>query len=306
MRPRTSIARAGFTLVELLVSITLILVLAGLAILFIPRINEGQNNTRAATQLQQWINIAKQMAAKDRAPRGIRLLPGKTNIVQVTDLEYIEEPEPYTLGAVAFTGGGSGYLNLKTQSTATVNAAGTTVNFTNNSRLLTGGFTTPGEYPVQPGDYLELAGVPYKINTINANGTRLTLTTAAPASLVTTNYRILRQPRPIGDDPLQMAENIIIDLTPRGIAGGKYDLPAPGTVGLDILFAPDGRVIGSLAVYDQIILWVRDVTLADGLGDPALVVIYPRTGLIAVHPVDTTNLTTSPYTFTTTGRRSSF
>ena len=45
--------------------------------------------------------------------------------------------------------------------------------------------------------------------------------------------------------------------------------------------------------------------MQDGLNDPTLVCIYPRTGLIAAHPVDIANLGTNPYTFTVSGRRSS-
>jgi hypothetical protein len=212
-------------------------------------------------------------------------------------------------------------------------------------------------------------------------------------------YRIIRQPRPIGDDPLQMPANIIIDLFPRLVQQGSYDLvplttvvpknisagtqtvtpvsmPSNITVGanlligvgpsqeivtalavtgttftakftfahavapfiftqppavpvivlppnqnpaglpyqgyLDIMFSPDGRVLGPLAGYDKIILWVRDVTVvgaavdpAPAQNDPALVCIYPRTGLVAAHPVDSYLMNLSPYTFTTTGRRSS-
>ena len=97
-----------------------------------------------------------------------------------------------------------------------------------------------------------------------------------------------------------------IAMAPRGLG---YDLPAPT---LDIMFSPDGRVIGPLAAYDKIILWVRDMTVPGAPGDPAppqndpaLVCIYPRTGLMQACRVDTYLVNTSPYTFTTTGRRSS-
>jgi hypothetical protein len=77
------------------------------------------------------------------------------------------------------------------------------------------------------------------------------------------------------------------------------------------LFTPDGRVTGPLAGYDKIILWVRDKTVPGDQHDPTLVVVYPRTALIAAHPVDLSNfnavsgLNSSPYTFTKTGVRSS-
>ena len=53
--------RAGFTLVELLVVIGLLLLLVTLAVLIIPSINNAQQATQGATQLQQLMEIAKQI-----------------------------------------------------------------------------------------------------------------------------------------------------------------------------------------------------------------------------------------------------
>jgi prepilin-type N-terminal cleavage/methylation domain-containing protein len=293
----------GYTLVELLVVMALMLVLTALAVLIVPRINDEQRATKAATQLQQWIEIAKQRAVRDRAPRGVRLLAGKTAVLQVTDIVYLEQPDDYHLGATDDSAVTHAAQKLKIQSTATASAGASIVNFSNTNRLLTGGLTDPTLYPVQPGDYIELGttGKVFKINSVNS-GTQLTLTQSVPAAVTTKDYRIIRAPRPTGDDTLEMANNVIIDVQPRGLG---YDLPDINKGPIDIMFAPDGRVIGNLASYDKIILWVRDVTFADGQGDPTLICIYPRTGLIAAHPVDVPNISSSPYTFTNTGRRSS-
>src|SRR2546429_698108 len=112
--PRRPRPRGGFTLVELLVAIGLLLVLMTLAILIIPSINNAQQATQAGTQLQQWLEIAKQSAMRDRAPRGIRLLPGKgtSATVQVTDLEFLEQPPDLYLGSV--TTGGKTYHSYAT------------------------------------------------------------------------------------------------------------------------------------------------------------------------------------------------
>jgi prepilin-type N-terminal cleavage/methylation domain-containing protein len=327
--------RCAFTLVELLVAVGLLLILATLALSIIPNVSQSQNTARAAAQLQQWIEIAKSRAARDRIPRGIRLicppLPARPLIVQ---LEYIELPEPYTLhGFSSVTG------TLK-PSTAQVPGGGQTVTFTNNTKTLRGGVgisllnPQPQLWPVQNGDYIELAGVVYQINGSPVNDTLLNLTTTVPAPVVTTNYKIIRQARPIGDDLMEMPQNIAIDLQwrfinsptplasfpgpwppPSGSIPGPWDLPISPPQPLDIIFAPDGRVIpgpapansggANLASFDKIVLWVRDITLPDGQGDPTLVVIYPRTGLIAAQPVDVDYLATSPYTFTTSGQRSS-
>src|SRR5260370_27545914 len=69
---RGSDDRAGFTLIELLVVIALIMVLAGIAVLFVPRIEEGQRAARGASFLQGWLNVAKQRALRDQQGRGLR------------------------------------------------------------------------------------------------------------------------------------------------------------------------------------------------------------------------------------------
>lgn len=67
--------RSGFTLVEMLVVLILILILAALAVLFVPKVNERRNAARGADLLQQALLTAKNRAVRDRAPRGIRLQP---------------------------------------------------------------------------------------------------------------------------------------------------------------------------------------------------------------------------------------
>src|SRR5882724_4528293 len=91
---------AGFTLVELLVAIGLLLVLATLAVLIIPTINNNQQATQAGTQVQQTLEIAKQSAMRDRAPRGLRLIPSSGGSFQVIDLIMLEQPPDLYLGTV--------------------------------------------------------------------------------------------------------------------------------------------------------------------------------------------------------------
>jgi prepilin-type N-terminal cleavage/methylation domain-containing protein len=65
--------RLGFTLVELLVVMSLIALLATIAIAFFPNAASAAREARAAQTLQQWLNVAKQRAMRDQAPRGLRL-----------------------------------------------------------------------------------------------------------------------------------------------------------------------------------------------------------------------------------------
>jgi prepilin-type N-terminal cleavage/methylation domain-containing protein len=427
--------RGGFTLIELLVVIGLILVLMSMGMFLVPSINSEQQATQAGTQLQQWLEIAKQRAGRDRAQRGVRLLLNGTNALQVTQLEYIEQPPDFFFGTDTSGAGFAPNIN-----TSGVNNNPTTPGIVSRARCVADPTTTafgPNTYfirfemfdsstpppnnvtpmqptpapksltlprnlnakgaiaPVQPGDHLEFGGQIYLIvgpvptpNPPNASPSpsdtlivmsELNTSVGLKTGFASTQYRIIRQPRPIGDDPLQMPANIIIDLMPRGLG---YDLVPPTTavksqilaglqtitplsmqgittgtrllIGaglasgpdaetvtvqsvtatgfvaqfanahpppssviivpayLDILFSPDGRVLGPMAAYDKIILWVRDVTVQGAPGDPppcqkdpALVCIYPRTGLVAAYPVDTYLVNSNPYTNTITGRRSS-
>jgi|GEM_PF-3426157 len=101
--------RRGFTLVEMLVVLALMLVLAALAIAFVPRMNERAKTPRGASQLQMWLLIARQWAKRDNIPTGIRLQAGRlypnpatANINLVTDIQYIQQPPPYH--ALTYTG----------------------------------------------------------------------------------------------------------------------------------------------------------------------------------------------------------
>jgi len=94
-------SRNAFTLVELLVVMSLIAVLATLTIAFFPSVTTSAREARAATMLQSWLNIAKQRALRDQAPGGLRLLrdplapPGK---LQVVECQYIAQPDDYCVG----------------------------------------------------------------------------------------------------------------------------------------------------------------------------------------------------------------
>ncbi len=106
MRAHRSTPR-GFTLVELLVVMSLMAVLAGMTIAFLPNATSSAREARAASLLQSWLNVAKQRALRDRAPRGVRLhygdvTVGANNVVPyaVINGQYLEQPDDFTGGTV--------------------------------------------------------------------------------------------------------------------------------------------------------------------------------------------------------------
>ncbi len=271
--------RPGFTLIELLVVITLIGVLAALALAFLPGAFANAREASGAGQLQGWLNISRQRALRDQAPRGLRLWKGKVDPDQVTDCQYIEQPDDYAVG--------SAYTNGDNQKV---------VNF-NGTSLLNGypAASDPSFFNVQIGDYLEVlgTGLMHKIQSVDSDAS-LTLVNAITyqvqkvASVTSPpNYRILRTPRTSGEETLTLPIGIVIDLKTNADFGSP--LPpamASGSGFVDILFSPNGDVISPGVNAQTINLWVRDSdkTYPNG-GDPTIIAVFTKSGLVAAYPV---------------------
>jgi prepilin-type N-terminal cleavage/methylation domain-containing protein len=91
--------RRGFTLVELLVAMAVIIVLTGLALVVVPGILDQDRTTDGASLTRQFLMISKNRAGRDGLPRGLRLIvasdpnnPLKTSPFFVTELQYTESP----------------------------------------------------------------------------------------------------------------------------------------------------------------------------------------------------------------------
>src|SRR5260370_33982576 len=65
--------RSAFTLIEMFVVLAIILALAVLTVLFMPRFQERQRVSRGADLLQEWLLMAKMRALRDRVPTGVRV-----------------------------------------------------------------------------------------------------------------------------------------------------------------------------------------------------------------------------------------
>jgi prepilin-type N-terminal cleavage/methylation domain-containing protein len=372
--PAAGRRRPAFTLLEVVVVIAIILLLVSLMVIFFPSIEQRERSYAGASQMQQWLQTAKYRALQERAPRGVRfyanyvwltdknLVPHKwyTNI---TTAQYIEQPEDFTGGFVS------------SQTDPTQNPQGATYLPQTQLTLwwdpntgagdVSGGFPycyDPSLWPVQKMDYIQVQGsglmhqiidiqlfpplppltnppAPYK-----AIYATLTLASPLPNLIYQTgngnppqgsNYRIVRQPRVLGDDVLEFPNGIGVDLTEANapppppppppnppavpyLVGYDQPLPTPyfpafyqplpispgtnpnNTVDtIDLLFAPSGALLGNYGT-DKLIFWVRDITDESSIyfGNPSLVVVYPRSGLVASFDLDLrakTNNSYSPY-----------
>jgi hypothetical protein len=87
----------------MLVAISIIVVLAGLLIMFLPSITANTSESQGAVNLQGWLNIARQKAIRNQSPYGVRFwlkdptlsppAPAGQRCYWVTDLSYIEQPD---------------------------------------------------------------------------------------------------------------------------------------------------------------------------------------------------------------------
>jgi prepilin-type N-terminal cleavage/methylation domain-containing protein len=89
--------RRGFTLVEMLVVMAIIVLITAGAMLVVPGALNRDRSTDAVTSLRGWLEIAQARAARDGAPRGLRLIvdptkPTATEQLWVTEAQYIESP----------------------------------------------------------------------------------------------------------------------------------------------------------------------------------------------------------------------
>jgi hypothetical protein len=291
----------------MIVVIGIMLTLATLTVAFLPKVNNYQKVQQAASRVQGWLLTAKQRALRDQMPRGLRIIVDGDSMSR--GLQYIEQPDDFTGGTL----------------TAADSLNGPNVASISAPPDLAGGFDPGGTganatlWPVQPGDLLQTnptATQPlYSIQAVqsvnqapaNVLQTLSALYTAPATSITTTNYRIIRAPRPlVGEPALLLPQDVVLDMsfTANKSSVITGDQITAAIVNFDILFAPSGAVMRAGARGGKIILWFRDATQDSATpGEQFLVVVYTRTGLISVHPVDTTN-PTNPYDFTTDGKDS--
>jgi prepilin-type N-terminal cleavage/methylation domain-containing protein len=293
--------RRAFTLVEMLVVFVLMLILAALAVAFVPKMTERAKNIRGASSVQGWLAVSRQWAKRDGVPTGIRILPGTLypnaatpNTSFRSELQYIQQPDPFYAGqgtAVTIT-------PALTGATATISSPSSgNVDFSN------GGQTDNSGWIALAGDYLEVQrSQVYQITSITRSGVTtgpydtLNLSSAPTSTILATDYHVFRSPRVLaGETTLSMPQDTIIDTSTNTKYGQTLPSSNAVTGAVDILFSPNGGLLPTSGVLsDKLVLWVRDVT-DDNVqaghslsGDQTLIVVNSRTGLVSAQPVDST------------------
>jgi prepilin-type N-terminal cleavage/methylation domain-containing protein len=243
----------GFTLVELLIAMTILLILAALTIRLL---NATLNSDRIKTgsrELQSFLAGARDRAIYAGAPRGVRLLPDPVDPTTVRNFVYIGAPTTYTDGN-PITIGAAGVV---TGPTATLNAWTALWNrglFTNGTPIqLTQGATLINSY------------MTVSATGIGASGPTGFVITTVPASTFPinsppgANYTLQLPPSILpGEEARSLPTGIVIDLDnsvlPAGWgSSGAYSTP------LDMLFSPSGNVTGTVSSAGRVHFVLSDV-----------------------------------------------
>ncbi len=312
--------RSGYTLVELLVVMALIVLLSALAATVASSgLIGSQKVVSAADRASGWLLISKQRAMRDGAPRGVRFL-GKLDstgsYVEFTEAQYVEAPEPWVPNPNPDPNGPRIVFEYTYTTTGTGSTAVSTV-ATRKVFYVAPDMTEFDQRVSPPKDYLVLPEFKRSflitgIGALNAGRKELILAsypdlaaggvpTTAPSTTVTYQFAFQPTARPLlGEPVLQLTKDVVIDYrrpsttaTPTPTTTIGIDIPTTA-VEFDILFSPSGQVVGNPAAL--ICLWVRNPEKLpagtnprndmNNAGEQALVVIYPRSGLVATQPPD--------------------
>ncbi len=304
--------RRGFTLLEMLIAISIFVILSGLVISAF-RESDQDRAAAAAQTVRSMLEGARSRAIHDGQPRGVRLLKDSNHPRMVTSLVYIGAPRQYELQVDNVTE----TSNLQWQADG---------NFTHlrNRGLLTSGLRV--EVPAYSGfwypivethdAYIRFRGHYHGAKRIA--GADVALPYDATKGTSPTSIRLELVP-PIlpGSTPQPLANQMAIDLDGSklpDIWGGAGSTPYSDT--MDIMFTPRGDVTGEAVVtgvMHLVIADVADITLGVRHTDarsPLLEVfenpdrmvnLFTRTGLVTTSQTNRYN-TDWPYAFALTGQ----
>jgi len=282
---------SGFTLVELLVVMTIMVVFGALAAAFYPSLKADNAVSRVSTLVQSNFLAARQRAKRDRVPTGIRMQLDADG--RCSQMLLVQKPED---------------LNF--------NPLGNITNSANGALTFS--------FSLQQSDYEDLV-FPYDCVVNNSTGESLLISSvkgnvanynskfSVPNfnSLPFSDYRVIRMPRTIpGENKIDIPDEYEISLSRYGfITTGKEsfarsNLPISTLGGgtYDIIFDPTGTV-SSPGLSGDAVLWLHKFTNPPtDFSSDALICIRKINGKVAAFPVDRINLSqpedSSPFGFT--------
>lgn len=331
--PRHAAARlrAGFTLVELMVVIGILLLIAAMTLSVVNLSITGDRTRGAARQIQSYLEGARGRAIYGGNATtqggtyqcGVRFIRDSNNPNLVASMQYVEvDPERGALAAGVF---GIQYdaNNLAKRLVGTVGSPNEQLNthwltsyqqgliFNNQVILMDNRRYQIDTSELQAGNEVLLLQTPYVGTSMftapgDVNGFAVPKMRQPP-------YKLLLAPQPMANqEPRSLGNGVVLDLNlSKGLAAFG------STLQIDLMFSPRGTVVGPLAGTGIVEFVVSDredslkgVPLPNSANpnptpkrDRLIVSLTPQTGKTAVHPVytDPTGATYDPYRYAETG-----
>ena len=296
--------RPGFTLVELLVAMAVIVALAAIALVVVPDVMTQDRTTDAAGTVRQTLMIAKARALRDGAPRGVRFLVGtdpsnvaKTDGRWATEMQYLEQPPPLVPAGLnesiefVFSLDPGGNL-------ATTPPGGAVGSALRPPQVFYWNLPDPGSMrdflagatdanPVRLQAVLGDERFELQVTGLGGQGPQARVLTLAATqdfspvlralgagtAVRLTSFWAARPAQPLlGEPTIPLPKNVCVDLSESSPGAQQLAAGPPQTfLDYDILFAPTGEVLptSTAGVANQVFLWVRDYTK---VADPTVVV----------------------------------
>lgn len=306
--PHTGVRRGGFTLIELLVVIGIILVLTGLTLAVYTGTMGGDRIRSGARDIQAAMLGARDRAAKEKAVRGLRLIPDPNNNNFVIGFQYVRPiRQSYPSGSIQLE-------RPDADSNSVADNANITVVRAMGSGIDWGDWKAKGlfQYPARIRIKADVSEPWYLVDTTAyTTGTPyITLTQPYPApsgsnafpavvAVPSTNTDYSKCEIEFGTQFLENTQ--AFNLTSGTVIqiSRSQGIPADWNTNrnaMDVMFSPGGAVTGPLVANGPIYLYLANRQDAEQNLDPVVskgeklvLAIFPQTGNVGTYTVDLTD-----------------
>ncbi len=291
----TARRRSGFTLVELMVVMSIIVVLASITVLVVPDIMSQDRTTEAAGRLQQYLQTAKNRAARDGLPRGVQLINNGSGLA--TEVQYVEAPplflpNPDQTGGFPTPNGSPQVLFEFTSGNPTP------------TKITLNNLPDPSVVTAESTVLIPNLQAYFQVATATPSGSTVTVTAKGSpqypnvgvgTKAVSYLFGVYGPVQALlGEPVVQLPANVGVDLNSSDGILSPYI----------VLFSPSGDVVD--ATKGQMMLWVRDPRKGGGStgnlqtgGEQQVVAVKARSGAVGVFPISWT--ANNPFEFAKAG-----